>query len=423
MTTLDFRLLDWQRKVFADNARFKIICAGRRCGKTRFSVVNLLVNGANAPKGSDVMYIAPTQGMARKLVWKLLLSMGADIIASSHVNNMEITLINGTTIYVCGADNPDTLRGNALYFVVLDEYAFMKKDIWEEIVRPSLSDFKGKALFISSPEYRNHFYDIYKKGQNEEDEFKSWHFTTYDNETIDRKEIEAAKKTMAPFAFRKEYMASFDTIGSGLFKEEWIKYGDEPENGRWFIACDLAGFEAIGKAEGTKRKLDYSSICVVKVTDDGKWFVKKIEFGRWDVRETAVRILKNIRDFRPMMIGIERGTTMNAVLPYLSDLMRKNSIFAHIEPLSHGNKDKTERIVWALQGLFEHGRIILNKENMEARDSWQSELIDEYMAFPTKDVHDDLMDSLSFIAQMAVTSYVENDDDDDFEPMDLITGY
>ena len=153
------------------------------------------------------------------------------------------------------------------------------------------------------------------------------------------------------------------------------------------------------------------------VTDDGKWFVRKIEFGRWDVRETAVRILKNIRDFKPVGIGIEKGTTYNAVMPYLGDLMRKNNIFCHIQPLTHGNQNKNDRVIWALAGLFEHGRIILN------RDIEWDVFIDEYLMFPTKNVHDDLLDSLSLISQMAVTTYQTGDMDDEVEVVSDICGF
>lgn len=423
MSDLHFKLLEWQKEVLADKTRFKVVCAGRRCGKSRLSAIMLLIEALGCPKGSDVMYIAPTQGQARVIIWKLLLDIGKDVIVGSHVNNMEITLVNGAVIYIRGADNPDTLRGPSLTFAVLDEYAFMKKGIWEEQIRPALSDQKGRALFISSPDYRNHFYDIYKFGLSGDCDYKSWHLTTEDNETIDPTEIEAAKRTMSAFAFKKEYLASFDTIGSGMFKEEWIKYGKEPKDGRWYIACDLAGFEAVGvQAANSKSRLDKTAIAIVKVCDDGKWFIKNIERGRWDVRENAVRILKNIREYRPMMMGIEKGTVFNAVMPYLTDLMRKNNIYSHIVPLTHGNKDKTERIVWALQGMFEHGRIILNEEHKDAKDSWQSEFSDQLLMFPTKGVHDDLCDATAMINQMAITTYADKEEEYEYEPLDIISG-
>ena len=418
MANLNFKLLKWQQEVHSDKTRFKVVVAGRRCGKSRQAAIELILEGLQCPEGSGVMYVAPTQGQARVIIWQVLMELGREVIASSHVNNSEITLINGVIIYVRGADRPDTLRGVSLWFVVLDEFADMKPSAWEQVIRASLSDKRGKALFIGTPKGRNHFFDLYKLGESGDDpEWKSWTFTTADNELIHPDEIKAAKTTLSSFAFKQEYLASFDNAGSDIFKEEWLKYGTEPLEGSYYIAIDLAGFEAVAtQAANSKKRLDQTAISIVKVTDDGKWFVKKIEHGRWDIRETAVRILKVIREYRPISIGIEKGSLANAVLPYLSDLMRKNNIYAHIESLTHGNRKKDERIIWSLQGRFEHGRIILNSE-----EEWD-EFKDQLLMFPTKGVHDDLPDSLSYIDQMAVTSYSKYDDEDEYEPIDIISG-
>lgn len=415
---LNFELLPWQKQVYSDDTRFKVIVAGRRCGKSRLSAVSLLVEGLRCPQGSAVMYVAPTQGQARQIIWDLLMELGREVISSSHVNNMDITLINGAKIYVRGSDRPDTLRGVSLTYLVLDEVADIKQETWEKVLRAALSDKKGKALFIGTPKGRNWFYDIYNLGSDEEDEeWKSWHFTTKDNPLIDPKEIEGAKKTLSSFAFKQEYEASFDNAGTDTFKEEWLKFGEEPDYGNYYIAIDLAGFENIGMTASAKKRLDQTAMAVVKVTEDGKWFVQKIEHGRWDIKETCQRIIKNIKAFQPSGVGIERGSLKNAVLPYLSDLMRSNNVYAHIEDLTHGNKKKTERVVWALQGRFEHGKITLNEE-----EDWD-EFRDEYVMFPTPQVHDDLLDALSYIDQLAVTSYFADDDEDDLEPLDWVSGY
>lgn len=418
MTSLNFELLPWQKQVYADDTRFKVIVAGRRCGKSRLSVVSLLVEGLKCPSGSAVMYVAPTQGQARQIIWDLLLDLGRDVIQSSHVNNLDITLINGAKIYVRGSDRPDTLRGVSLTFLVLDEVADIKADTWEKVLRAALSDKKGKALFIGTPKGRNWFYDMYNLGlDGEDEEWKSWHFTTKDNPLIDPKEIEGARKTLSSFSFKQEYEASFDNAGTDLFKEHWIKYGEEPDDGVYYIAIDLAGFVNTNYSESRKKKLDESAIAVVKVTDDGVWFVKKIEHGRWDVKEAANRILKNIREFQPMGVGMERGTVRNSVLPYLSDSMRANNVYASVQDLTHGGKQKTERIQWALQGRFEHGKIVLNED-----EDWR-EFVDQLLMFPTPQVHDDLVDALSYVDQLAVTTYFADDGEDDYEPSDFISGY
>jgi predicted phage terminase large subunit-like protein len=418
MADLNFSLLPWQQEVFKDKTRFKVVAAGRRCGKSRMAAVSLLIEGLKCPQGSAVLYVSPTMGQSRQIIWDLLLELGRDVIQGSHVNNLDITLINGARIYVRGADRPDTLRGVSLTYAVLDEVADIKPEAWEQVIRASLSDKKGRALFIGTPKGRNWFYDTFKLGEEGTDpDWKSWHFTTQDNPLIDPIEIESAKKTLSSFAFKQEYMASFSNAGSDIFKEEWIKYGVEPEHGSYFISIDLAGFEEVAKQAGnSKKRLDESAICVVKVTDDGKWFVKEIIHGRWDIRETAAKILMAMRDYRPTSVGIERGALKNAVLPYLSDLMRKNNVYSHIQDLTHGNRKKTDRVIWALQGRFEHGRIVLNSE-----ENWD-EFIDQLLMFPASGVHDDLPDALSYMDQLAVTSYFEQDEEDDWQPIDIISG-
>ena len=419
MTSLNFQLLKWQQSVFKDTTRFKVVAAGRRCGKSRLSAVSLLIEALNCPDGSAVMYIAPTLGQARTIMWDLLHELGRPVIKSSHVNNLEITLINGKKILVRGADNPDSLRGVSLIYVVMDECAFIKEDVWQKIIRASLSDKKGRALFISTPSGRNWFYDVFNLGQEEQDEeWKSWHFTTQDNETIDPKEIEAAKRTLSSFAFKQEYLSSFDTSCADVFKEEWFKLAKEPQYGSYIVAIDLAGFEEVGKNAGaSKKRLDETAIAIVKLKDNGDWWVDKIQHGRWDIRETAVNILKVVRDYQPTAVGIERGALKNAVLPYLNDLMRKNNIYAHIQDLTHGNKKKTDRVVWSLQGRMEHGRITFNED-----EDW-SEFRDQLIMFPTAGVHDDLVDALSYIDQLAIASYNADYEEEEWEVFDKIAGY
>lgn len=417
MADLNFSLLPWQQDVFKDTTRFKVIAAGRRCGKSRLAATTLLIEALRCPQGSAVLYVSPTMGQSRQIIWDLLLDLGREVIQSSHVNNLDITLINGARIYVRGADRPDTLRGVSLTYAVLDEVADIKPEAWEQVIRASLSDKKGKAIFIGTPKGRNWFFDLFNLGKNETDsDWKSWHFTTKDNPMIDPDEIESAKKTLSSFSFKQEYMASFDTAGSDVFKEGWLKYGEEPETGSYYIACDLAGFEEVARqAANSRKRLDETAIAVVKVVDDGKWWVKKIEHGRWDIKETASNILTAIRDYRPLAVGIERGALKNAVLPYLSDLMRKNNVYSHIIDLTHGNRKKADRIIWALQGRFEHGRVILNS------DEDFDEFVDQLLMFPAQGVHDDLPDALSYIDQLAITSYFE-EQEDTWLPIDVVSG-
>jgi hypothetical protein len=259
MTTLDFKMFPWQREVLADKKRFHVCVAGRRCGKTRMSVITLIIKALECPTHEGgVLYAAPTLSQARTLVWDLLCELGRPVITKININSSEITMVNGVKIYVRGADNPDGLRGMKLYYAVLDEFKDHKAPTWSLIVRPALADMKGGALIIGTPEPGpSEFRQMFDRGQDDSDsnEWKSWHLTTLNNPLIDPKEIEEARRTMSTQAFNVEFMASFQAMEGAIFKEEWIKYDENPPRQySTFIAVDPAGFEAV--QEGKKKHLE-----------------------------------------------------------------------------------------------------------------------------------------------------------------------
>ena len=228
---LDIELLPWQQDVWGDDTRFKIVAAGRRTGKSRLAAWLLIVNALQAGKG-HVFYVAPTQGQARDIMWQTLLELGHPVISGSHINNLQIKLVNGATISLKGADRPETMRGVSLKFLVMDEYADMKPEVFEQILRPALADQKGCAMFIGTPMGRNHFYELYKYAELDDDPtYKAWHFTSYDNPLFDPDEIDIAKRSMSSHEFRQEFMASFDACSSEMFKDDWISFGAELEIG------------------------------------------------------------------------------------------------------------------------------------------------------------------------------------------------
>jgi len=417
VTDLNIELLPWQQDVWGDTTRFKIVAAGRRTGKSRLAAWLLIVNALDAGKG-HVFYVAPTQGQARDIMWQTLLELGNPVIVSSHINNLQIKLINGATISLKGADRPETMRGVSLKFLVMDEYADMKPEVFEQILRPALADQKGNALFIGTPMGRNHFYELYQYAELDDDPtYKAWHFTSYDNPLLDEDEINVAKKSMSSYAFRQEFMASFEARGSEMFKEDWVKFGETPEYGDYYIAIDLAGFEEVNKQRTKNSKLDETAIAVVKVNDNGHWHVENIVHGRWELSETARKIFEVVRDYRPIGIGIEKGIARQAVMSPLTDMMKRYGMFFRVDELTHGNKKKTDRVMWALQGRFENGFITLSK------GEWNSRFLDQLFQFPDPLTHDDLVDALAYIDQLAKIAYTYDFEIDDHEVLDTVTGY
>ena len=418
MTELNIELLPWQQEVWNDETRFKIVAAGRRTGKSRLAAWMLILRALQTEKG-HVFYVAPTQGQARDIMWQTLLELGNPVIVSSHINNLQLKLVNGATISLKGADRPETMRGVSLRFLVLDEYADMKPEVFEQILRPALADQKGDALFIGTPMGRNHFYDLYQYGELGDDPtYKTWHFTSYSNPLLDSEEIDVAKKSMSSYAFRQEFMASFEARGSEMFKEDWIKFGepDEEEVGDYYVSIDLAGFEEVNKKRTKNSNLDETAIAIVKVNPNG-WFVENIIHGRWELSETARKIFEVVRDYEPIRVGIEKGIARQAVMSPLTDLMKRNQRFFTVEELTHGNKKKTDRVMWALQGRFENGYITLNK------GEWNSRFLDQLFQFPDPLTHDDLVDALAYTDQLAKVAYHYDFEIEDEEILDIVAGY
>ena len=227
--SLDVKLHPAQLEIFNSPARFKVVAAGRRFGKSRLAAWILIIKALQSTS-KDVWYIGPTFQQSKEIMWGMLkeLLQGTDLIEQTHENTATITLTNGRKISLKGSDRPDTLRGVGLYYVVLDEYASMKPDVWEKIIRPTLADVKGEALFIGTPEGKNHFYKLWIDAAKEENEdWQQFQYNSTDNPILDPEEIKIARETMSTQAFRQEFEASFVSFTGGIFQNDWIKYSDE----------------------------------------------------------------------------------------------------------------------------------------------------------------------------------------------------
>jgi predicted phage terminase large subunit-like protein len=211
-------------------------------------------------------------------------------------------------------------------------------------------------------------------------------------------------------------MASFEARGSEMFKEEWIQFGEEPEEGDYYIAIDLAGFEEVNKKRTKNSKLDETAIAVVKAGPSG-WYVDNIIHGRWGFDETATKIFQAVRDYKPISVGIEKGVLKQAIMSPLTNLMKQYGKFFRVEELSHGNKKKTDRVMWALQGRFENGYVTLSK------GEWNSRFLDQLFQFPDPLTHDDLIDALAYVDQLAQVAYHYDFEIDDHELLDVVAGY
>lgn len=427
---LEFSLHEDQARVFNHPARFKVVPAGRQSGKTHLAVAEIIIDalaneswGGRPLDGSiEVAYIYPTFEQGKKVVWPRLKAAVEPLGCKTYENTGMIEFPNGRRLRLLGADNYDSIRGFTWSAVVLDEYKDMSEDVWTEVVRPALTVVKGKALFIGTPKGKNHFYTLYRFAQERmemgDPEWAAFTFTSAANPYIDDTEIRSISRDMSAALVAQEIEASFVSMSGRMFTGDSFEVNpNEPTNGEWAIAVDLAGFT---KAEGRSKdykKRDETAICVAKVNEDG-WWIKEIIHGRWDVRETALRIFMAARGVGTSRVGIEKGALLQAVSPYMTDLMRQYSRWLNIEPLTHGNQRKPDRIQWALQGRCEKGKIVLNP------GPWNSRLIEQACDFPDPRSPDDLLDALAYIDQMAQVSYFDEFEGlDTWQPLDTVAGY
>jgi hypothetical protein len=206
-------LKDPQATVFSSDQRFRVLVAGRRFGKTYLARVELC-QAASVP-GSLAWYVAPTIKQAKRIAWKPLKEMTRPYWAAKpNETDLRIELVWGGTICVRGADNYDSLRGDGLDFLVLDEFASMAREAWTEVLRPALADKQGRALFIGTPHGHNHFYDLYEAAQGRP-QWATFQFTTEQGGNVAPEELESAAHEMDERTYRQEFQARFENLGVG----------------------------------------------------------------------------------------------------------------------------------------------------------------------------------------------------------------
>ena len=219
-----------------ESHRFAVLVAHRRMGKTVLAVNHLIKRALTDGKERGFYaYVAPFRTQAEQIAWGYLQHFTEPIpFVKKNEQKLMLTLPNGASIRIFGADNPDSLRG--LYFdgVILDEVAQMRTEVWGEIIRPALADRKGWAVFIGTPKGVNIFsqtYDQALKLQSEGNpDWAAMLYSVYDTKAIDDKELESLKQEMSDSEFRQEFLCDFNAaaddalIGLDLVRQAKARY-------------------------------------------------------------------------------------------------------------------------------------------------------------------------------------------------------
>ncbi len=344
-----------QLEVHNSDARFKVLSAGRRWGKTRLGVNECLDAAA---QGGRAWWVSPSYKTS-EVGWRPLRQIARKLPgAEIRLVDRMVTLPGGGFVAVRSADNPDSLRGEGLDYVVMDECAFMQKEAWTEAIRPSLSDRQGKALFISTPKGHNWFWEVYQRGVNGEEGWRSWTFPTANNPFIAESEIEASKRDLPEIIFRQEYLADFINSDGVVFRrvqEAAILEPREYEQGKQYVAgVDVAA------------SVDFTVVSVLDA--ESKEMVHMDRFNRVDYPVLIDRLESVYRRYHLTSMVVESNSIGR---PVIDELVSRG---LNIVPFTTTSATK-QAIIQNLQAAFENGQILVLGEPV---------LIGELLSFESK---------------------------------------
>jgi phage FluMu gp28-like protein len=328
-----------QATIMQDTTRFRVVSAGRRFGKSKLGVAECLKVAAE--EGGRAWWLAPIYKMTN-VGWRPLTQMARKIPGSIvSLSERTITFPGGGEVAVRSADNPNSLRGEGLDFVIIDEAAFVDPDVWPSAIRPALSDRQGRALFISTPKGRNWFWEIYRRGVAHEDGWAAFTFPTSSNPYIPQAEIEAAKADLPDIIYRQEYLAEFVDMEGAVFRRiqeaATLEAIDGPEEGRQYIA-----------AVDPAASVDYTVVTIWDVA--AKTCVHMDRFNRVDYTVLGDRLHAVYNLFSCQTITIEVNGIGQGVVDHLQ------SRGMNIIPFTTTSATK-QGVITKLQSAFEHGEI------------------------------------------------------------------
>ena len=400
-----------QLEVAKSKARFRILVAGRRFGKTRLGTLLCL---AKAMEGRNAWWVAPTYAMALE-GWKTVRDLAGKYGMEVKESEKTVYTKAGGFVTVRTADNPDRLRGAGLDFIVLDECAFIKEQTWKEVLRPTLTERKGGCLFISTPKgIQNWFKRLYDEAENNPD-WERWTYSTYDNPYVDKSELEIAKREIGSFLFSQEYEAQFVEQTGGLIKSEWFKYYtkqtlnefDEEGNYKDYIYIqtqdkavkleDLKIYTTVDLATSTKESADFTVVTTIGVDKENNVYVLDVIRKRIEAPD-IVKLLEQVYEkWQPTSIGVESAGFQLALI----QIIRRQTTLPIVK--LKADKDKLSRAL-PLSAKMEAGMVFFPNDAL-----WYSDLEKELLVFPSGD-HDDQVDSLAYaILQVArkktITAY------------------
>lgn len=289
--------------------RFRVVVAGRRFGKTHLAIREMC-RFARMPD-KNVWYLTGSRQQAKSLVWTKLKRKLKFLrwIKSTNESELSIELINGSTISLKSAEQGDNLRGSSLDFICIDEFCDIDLEIiWAQILRASLSDRKGHALFIGTPKSANQYArDLYDRHLDQRG-WMSFSFTTAQGGFVDAEELEQAKQDLSPKVYKQEYEASWESLGNVIFEDfgdHNIQSVEKPTNTHEELVVGLdfnVGIMCAQIGRKTKHGLEYFEEIILKDSNTTEM-----------TQEIRARYPKNPITVIPDASGAQRKTSAGGV--------------------------------------------------------------------------------------------------------------
>lgn len=387
------QLTDKQKQIINSDKRFKVVVSGRRGGKT-YSAIASLAKAARHPN-KTCLYVAPTHGMCRQVMWKPLKQMLSDKNWVKRINesNLEITLINGSVIMLRSADNPDRLRGLSLSHCVIDEASDISEDTWITVIRPALADQQGSALIITTPKARGWVYDVYNNAPQLDDWFRLT-YTTLEGGLVPESEIDAARREMGDREFRQEFLAEWVDF-SGLI---YYAFGDHNITDDTYISPD----QRVPLHIGCDFNVQPITGVVAQVLNDRIHVFDEIEIWGSNTHELVDEIHQRYPNRKvfcyPDASGSAQKTSANGVTDHI--ILKNAGFDLRVGSVNPAVKDRIASVNAALQSSDGSVRLTISPKCRKLIDGLRKHVYREGTRQPEKDGAQDfshLNDALGYM--------------------------